>query len=131
MGRKKFDRLGNATVYQELDVINVNLVAGAALADVVTLDITPVSIVTITLDVTVAALTGLEVWARSGKNGRWFPIAISQLYGAGRTDQGTDANTTPAGAACTLMLERKGWTDVLVKAKSAGAAKLQVTVGGY
>ncbi|MET0322534.1 MAG: hypothetical protein ABW069_17565 [Duganella sp.] len=130
MTRKKFDRLSYSAVYQEIEPIIINLVAGAALADIVSLDVTPLSNLTITLDVSGAALTGLEVWMRGDSKGRAFLIGNDQLDGYGRTDASTDIATTPAGAACFVMLDCVGWASVTLKAKSAGAGKIVATFGG-
>lgn len=130
MARKKFDRLSYSAVYQEIEPIAINLVAGAALADIVSVDITPLSNLTITLDITGAALTGLEVWMRGDSTGRAFLLGKDQLNGYGRTDASTDIATTPAGAACFVMLDCVGWANVTLKAKSAGAAKVRATFGG-
>lgn len=131
MGHTKFERLAGTPVYQELDATTVTLVAGAGLAQVANFDITSVSIVNITLDVAVAALSGLEVSVKSGTNGRWFVMSPDQLKAYGRNDAGSDVTTTPAGVACFLMLERRAWTNVMIKAKSAGASQIGVTIGGF
>lgn len=130
MANKKFQRLSYSSVYQQIDPITVTLTAGAAAAAVATFDITPVQIITVTMDVTVAALTGVEVWVRGDTAARWIQLSLDQLDAYGRSDAGSDVNATPVGAACFLMLNCVGWSDVMIKAKSAGAAKLSITAGG-
>jgi hypothetical protein len=130
MANTKFQRLSYSAVYQQIDPVTATLVAGAAAAAVATFDITPVKIITVTLDVTIAALTSVEVWVRGDKAARWIQLSIDQLDAYGRSDTSKDINATPAGSACFIMLNCVGWSDVMVKAKSAGAAKLSITAGG-
>lgn len=130
MPNTKFQRLSYSSVYQQIDPVTATLVAGAAAAAVATFDITPISMVTITLDVAVSALTSVEVWVRGDKQARWISMPVDQLIGYGRSDVGTDINTTPSGAACFIMLNCLGWSDVQIKASSAGAAKLTISAGG-
>lgn len=130
MAKTKFQRLAYSSVYQELDPIAATLVAAAAAAPVATFDITPIRIITVTLDVTVAALNGLEIWVRGDTRGRWFQLPVDQLLGYGRSDTQADITTSPAGQACFVMLDCTGWSDLQIKAKSGGAAKLAITAGG-
>ncbi|GGY12631.1 hypothetical protein GJV26_00105 [Massilia dura] len=130
MANTKFQRLSYSAVYQQVDPVTATLVAGAAAAVVATFDITPIKFITVSLDVTIAALTGVEVWVRGDTRARWIQLTADQLDGYGRSDTGTDINSTPAGSACFMMLNCIGWSDVMIKAKSAGAAKLSVTAGG-
>ena len=130
MAKTKFERLSYSSVYQQIDKISFTLIPGAAAVPIATFDITPIEKLTVTVEVTVAALTGLEVWVKGDKYGKWFPIPINLLLGYGRTDAGTDITTTPSGVACVFMLDCSPWSDVEIRAKSAGAAKLTVTAGG-
>lgn len=130
MANTKFQRLSYASVFQQLDKTTITLVAGAVAAAVATLDVTPLGSLTVSIDVTVAPLTGLEVWARGDKYGRWFPVPIDQLDGYGRSDAGIDVAATPKDVGCFLMMSCAGWSDIEIRAKSGGAAKLSISVGG-
>ncbi|MFS2004618.1 hypothetical protein ACEN9F_13430 [Duganella sp. CT11-25] len=125
-----FKKLTYTTVYQDVGPIAVTLTAGTAAAVIATFDVTPLSRLTISVAVTVAALTGFEVWARGDRNAKWIPLALSQVEAYGRDDAGTDVTTTPAGASGFVQLVALGWSEVQIRAKSAGAAALTITAGG-
>lgn len=118
------------TVYQDVGPIAAVLVAGAAVAPVATFNLTPLSRITISIAVTVAALTGLEIWVRGDRAAEWMQLSVSQVEAYGRNDAGSDVTTIPVGAAGFVKLETLGWADVQLRAKSAGAAVLSITAGG-
>lgn len=117
-----------ASGYQSIDPITKILVPGASAVEIITLDLTPVKRATITIAVTVAALTGLEVWVRGDQNGEWMQLSLDQIYAYGRNDAGINPSNTPANVSCFVSVE--GWSDVQLRAKSAGAASLFITAGG-
>ena len=122
----------NQSGYQAVGPIVATLVAGAAAAPIVTFDVTPLHRVTITIDVTVADLTGLEVWVRGDPAAKWMQVTLDQpqIEAYGRSDASTDVTTTAAGATAYLRIETLGSSDVQLRAKSAGAAVLSITAGG-
>ena len=115
--------------FQSAGPIIATLVAGAAMADIATFDLTSLrQSATISIDVSTAALNGLEIWVRGDPNARWIPLTLAQVEAYGRNDAGTDVTTTPAGA--TGFIKIADWATVLLRAKSAGAAVLTITAGG-
>lgn len=126
----KFEKLSYTTVYQEVPPIQADLVAAAAFATVAEFNVTPITTLTVTCAVAIAALTGVEVWVRGDSNGAWIRLDPRQLNGYGRSDSGTDINTTPVGASFFLQIDCSGWSDVRINAKSAGSADLFISAGG-
>lgn len=118
-------------------ILPVTLVAGAAAAVVATLDVRAVNQMTMSIDVSVAALTGLQVYARSDVNAKWVPIAtvavdytsVSGLALSVRSDGAADLTTTPAGVTATFGISTAFWSDIQVLAASAGNAVLSITAG--
>jgi len=125
-----FKKSTYTTVYQDVGPIVVALVAGAAAVTVATFNVTPLSRVTISIAVTIAALTGLEIWVRGDRAAEWIPLSLSQIEAYGRSDTGSDVTTIPVGVSGFVKLETLGWSEVQLRAKSAGAAALSITAGG-
>lgn len=122
------------------DITATDLVAGAAAA--VILDAEPAGrYFTFDVAVTVAALTGLEVWGKGNRSGQWQPIAtqsseFTNLSGLsmsvvsnGSGSGSSDATVTPAGSVATIGVRCDFWKYIQVRAKSAGAAHVEVTTG--
>jgi hypothetical protein len=125
-----FSKRTYTTVYQDVGPNLATLVGGGATAVIATFDVTAISRVTITFAVSVAPLTGLEVWVRGDRGAKWIQLALSQVEAYGRDDAGSDVTSTPAGVSGFVKVETLGWSDVQLRAKSAGAALLSTTAGG-
>lgn len=126
------------------DITTTVLVAGAAAAAPI-MDINvdggssapPPKLITVSTKVTVAALTGFEVWGRGDRSADYVPIAsvagdftdVTGLQFSVRSDATADLTTTPAGVTATFALNPAGFDDIQVRAKSAGAAMCEVTYG--
>jgi hypothetical protein len=119
------------TVFQDIGPIAATLVAGAAVAAIVTLDVTPLSRVSITVGVSIADLSAFEIWVRTDRVGApWLQLALDQAKKWGRSDAGIDLAKTPAGASCFVSLETQDWCDVEIRVASSGASVLSITAGG-
>lgn len=130
MNNNNFKQATYTTLFQQIDKAVVTLEPGGAAQLAATFNTTPISCLTVTLGVAVSPLSDLEVWVRGDKYGSWFQLTLDQLLGYGRTDDDVDPTTTPAGAACFVMLDCAGWSDVRIKVVSPGAAQLTITAGG-
>lgn len=123
------------------DITATDLVAGAAAA--VVLDAEPAGrYFTFDVAVTVAALSGLEVWGKGNRSGAWQPIATQaadftsptglsmSVVSDGTNGPGSaDATVTPAGSTATIGVRCDFWKYIQVRAKSAGAAHVEVSTG--
>ena len=89
-----------------------------------------ISTLTVSLIVAVAALTGLELWAKGDESVAFISLPMSSLLVAGRSDAGTDVNVTPVGQTAVLCIDCSLWTVLELRATSAGAAQITAVVRG-
>lgn len=124
---KNYDFGNTAGTNQQITV--AKLVAAAAMAEVARFNVAKNDKITISFGVTVAALTGLNVWVRGDTNASWCQLPPSELYGYARSDSVNDYTTTPAGQSGMVMVATPYFSEVRIDATSAGAAVLSITAG--
>lgn len=112
-------------------VKSTTLTASAQAVEIARFDVSQFASLSLTIGVTVAALTSLSVFARTDKNQstQWMPISRTDFDGYGCTDASTDISRTAAGQSAIVTMPVSGWSEVRVDAASAGAAVTAATAG--
>jgi len=110
-------------------VFSATITPLAPVAELVVFNVANSEKISIAFAVTVAALTDVQIYARSDTNSEWFQITTEELYGYGRSDNSGDYQHTPPGVSGIVALATDIWAEVSFRASSAGAARLAITAG--